>query len=81
MTENMEDGCNHTELRAHTDSHIDISNLCNRRIGYHSSDIILPYGIDRTEDHTCQSEYKQNVNNITVIEDIKAYNPVDNLDK
>ena len=81
MTENMEDGSYHTKLRTHTYSHVDISNLCHRRVGNHSSDIILPDGINRTEYHSCQSEHEQNVYNTAVVEDIKANHSVDNLDK
>ena len=81
MGQDMENGCLHPFPGSHSDPHIDIANLSNRRKCDHPPDIPFPDGAYRAKNHPAKSKYKQDIDNLTAADHWKSNDTIKNFDQ
>ena len=81
MADDMKNTRQHTKLRAKTKTHVDVSDLSNRRIRNHSADTVFPDRVDRADDHTRDSEHEEHMNDLAVLNYLESDHAVKDLEQ
>ena len=80
MGKDMEASRNHSNSGRHADTHVDIPNLRNRRVGKHTFHTSFPHSVHRPHNHASQTKHKQNVNDLQLQHNIYGKYAVNELD-
>ena len=76
VANHMVDAGNDPRRGPQSKSHVNITDLRHGRVCDHPPYIALPNGVQRTHNHSCDSEYEQHMDHLTVPDYIKTDHPV-----